>query len=86
MSERKWFTREKYNNMLLKAKDQALNLPSSARLRSAQNFEWENFSEEVYSQFVSRFVEEIDNAFEQLEFWMAFEIFDARKLPEKKKN
>ena len=85
--ERKWFTQENFDNKVCKAREQMLSLPPSSRLRSAdENFEWERFAADVFQRFVLAFIEELDNAFGQLEFWMSFAIFDPRKLPERKEE
>ena len=38
--------------------------------------------DETYPCFITRFVEEIKETFTQLDFWLAFSVFDPRKLPE----
>ena len=40
----------------------------------------------VFEKFLSAFIVQLDDAFEQLEFWMAFHILDLHKLPEKKED
>ena len=73
--------------MVLKAQQQMLSLPPSARLRSADtSFGWERYVTDVFEKFLSAFIVQLDDAFEQLEFWMAFDILDLRKLPEKKED
>ena len=83
--EVKWFKEENFDDMVLKAQQQTLSLPPSARLRSVDtSFGWERYVEDVFEKFLPAFTVQLDNAFEQLEFWMAFDILDLRKLPEKK--
>ena len=73
--------------MVLKTQQQTLSLPPSARLRSVDtSFGWERYVEDVFEKFLSAFKVELDDAFEQLEFWMAFDILDLRKLPEKNED
>ena len=49
-------------------------------------FGWEHYVTDVFEKFLSAFIEQSDVAFEQIEFWMAFDIFDPLKLPEKKED
>ena len=85
--ETKWFKEEKFDDMVHKAQQQKLSLPQSARLRSADtSFGWECYVTNVFEKFLSAFIVQLDDAFEQLEFWMAFHILDPHKLPEKKED
>ena len=85
--ETKWFKEEKFDDMVHKAQQQKLSLPQSARLRSADtSFGWECYVTNVFEKFLSAFIVQLDDAFEQLEFWMAFHILDLHKLPEKKED
>ena len=85
--EVKWFKEENFDDMVLKAQQQTLSLPPSARLRSVDtSFGWERYVEDVFEKFLPAFIVQLDDAFEQLEFWMAFDILDLRKLPEKKED
>ena len=49
-----------------------------------QSFTWITFEKDVYNKFIGRFIEEVDGAFEQLESWLNFVVFDPRKLPDDK--
>ena len=83
--ETKWFKEKNFDDMVCKTQQQTLSLPPSARLRSADtSLGWEHYVTAVFKKFLSEFIVQLDVAFEQLEFWMAFDIFDPRKLPEKK--
>ena len=85
--ETKWFKEEKFDDMVHKAQQQKLSLPQSARLQSADtSFGWECYVTNVFEKFLSAFIVQLDDAFEQLEFWMAFHILDPHKLPEKKED
>ena len=85
--ETKWFKEENFDDMVCKAQQQTLSLSPSARLWSANtSFGWEYYVTDVFEKFLSTFIEQLDVAFEQIEFWMAFDIFDPRKLPEKKEE
>ena len=80
--ETKWFKEENFNDTVCKAQQQMLSLPPSARLRSADtSFRWEHYVADVFEK-----LEQLDTAFEQVEFWIVFGIFNPRKLPEKKEN
>ena len=73
--------------MVCKVQQQTLSLPPSARLWCADtSFGWEHYVTDVFKKLLSAFIEQLDVAFEQIEFWMAFDIFDPRKLPEKKED
>ena len=64
-----------------------LSLPPSARIRSADtSFGWERYVTDVFEKLLSVFILLLDNASEQLEFWMAFDLLDPCKLPEKKED
>ena len=85
--EMKWFKEENFDDMACKAQQQTLSLPPSVRLWSADtSFRWEHYVTDVFKKLLSGFIEQLDVAFEQVEFWMAFGIFDPRKLPEKKED
>ena len=72
--------------MVCKVQQQTLSLPPSARLWCADtSFGWEHVTD-VFKKLLSAFIEQLDVAFEQIEFWMAFDIFDPCKLPEKKED
>ena len=69
--ETKWFKEENFDDMVCKAQQQTLGLPSSARLQSADtSFGWEHYVTDVFEKFLSAFIEQSDVAFEQIEFWM----------------
>ena len=85
--EMKRFKEENFDDMACKAQQQTLSLPPSVRLGSADtSFRWEHYVTDVFEKLLSGFIEQLDVAFEQVEFWMAFGIFDPRKLPEKKED
>ena len=85
--ETKWFKEQNFNDMVCKTQQQALNLPPSVRLRSAnKSFGLERYITDVFKKFLSAFLVQLDDAFEQLKFWMAFGILDPGKLPEKKED
>ena len=78
--ETKWFKEENFDDMVRKAQQQTLSLPPSARLRSADtSFGWERYVTDVFEKFLSAFIVQLDDAFEQLEFWMALDILDPHK-------
>ena len=81
-NKRVWFNRKKFLEMQTTAEEQMLSLPPSANLRNSVKFSFEKFCDETYPCFITRFVEEIKETFTQLDFWLAFSIFDPRKLPE----
>ena len=83
---KKWMTCEKFEELRNSAEEEILTLPVTARVRSADNFCWESFMTKTFYPFIDRFIEEIKDAFSQLEFWVNFEIFDPRKLPSLKEN
>ena len=57
------------------------------RLWSADaSFEWKHCATDIFEKFLSAFVVQLDNAFEQLEFWIAFDILDPYKLSSKKED
>ena len=79
--ETKWFKEEKFDDIVRKAQQQKLSLPQSARLRSADtSFGWECYVTDVFEKFLSAFLVQLDDAFEQLEFWMAFHILDPQNF------
>lgn len=82
----KWFTLEKFNELKNVADEQIQSLPPAARLRGSDSFVWETFKTESFYPFIDRMIEEIKEAFEQFEFWLNFEIFDPRKLPQSKSD
>ena len=74
------FKEENFDDMVLKAHQQMLSLPPSARLRSAdKSFGWERYVTDVFEKFLSAFIVQLDDAFEQLEFWKTLDILDPRK-------
>ena len=62
------------------AEEEILSLPVSARVRRTNQFNWESFMNETFHPCVAAFIEEIKEAFEQLQFRVNFTIFDPRKL------
>ena len=81
-NKRVWFNRKKFLEMQMTAEEQTLSLPPCANLRNSLKFSFEKFRDETYPCFITRFVEEIKETFTQLDFWLAFSVFDPRKLPE----
>ena len=51
-------------------------------MRNSVKFSYENFYDETYPRFITRFVEKIKEAYTQFDCWLAFSVFDPRKLPE----
>lgn len=80
--KRPWFVKSKFDELKRKASEQTGSLPPSANLRKSGTFKWDDFEKNVYSKFVRSFKAEIDGAFDQLQFWLKFIVFDPRKLPE----
>ena len=70
--ETKWFEEEHFDDMACKAQS------------ADTSFGWEHYVTDVFEKFLSIFIVQLDDAFEGLEFWIAFDIFDPFKLPEKK--
>ena len=70
-AEVKWFKEENFDDIVCKVQQQALSLSPSARLRYADtSFGWEHYVTDVFKNFLSASIEQLDVAFEQLEFWM----------------
>ena len=85
--ETKWFKEENFDDTVCKAQQQMLSLPPSGRLLSADtSFGWKHCVTDAFEKFLSSFIEQLDVACEQIEFWMAFDIFNPRKLPKKKED
>ena len=76
-----WCQEEEFARLKTLAKDEALSMPPSANLRSSNQFDFNSFIENTYLPFIERFTSEINDAFEQLDFWLCFVIFDPRKPP-----
>ena len=64
------------------AEEETMSLPPSANSRNLLQFSFNKFLTETYSPFVTRFIEEVKDAFKQLDFWLSFTVLDPRKLPE----
>ena len=79
-NKRVWFNRKKFLEMQMTAEEEMLSLPPSANLRNSVKFSFEKFRSETYPRFITRFIEEIKEAFTQLDFWLAFSVFDPRKF------
>ena len=58
----------------------------SAKVRHTDQFNWESFMNAIFHPFVDAFIEEINEAFEQFQFWVNFSILDPRKLPKAKEE
>ena len=59
------------------------SLPPISLIGSFQQlFEWEQFETCVYTPFLVAFMNEVEAAFSQLDFWMVFNILDPRAFPE----
>ena len=57
------------DDIVCKAQQQTLSLPPSPRLRYAvTSFGWEHYVVDVFEKFLSAFIEQLDVAFEQIEF------------------
>ena len=78
---RKWCQEKKFNKLKTLANDEALNMPPSANLRNANQFDFDSFIQSTYILFIEGLTKEITEAFEQLDFWLSFVISDPRKLP-----
>ena len=78
--EREWLTLKKLRELKNLAEEEILSLPVSARVRRTNQFNWESFMNETFHPCVAAFIEEIKEAFEQLQFRVNFTIFDPRKL------
>ena len=81
VENRQWFTDEKFSYLQEIAAEETLSLPPSSNLRNACKFSFERFRDKTFPSFINRFIEEIKEAFKQLDFWLSFCIFDPRKLP-----
>ena len=68
------------------AEEEILSLPVLARLCHTDQFNWESFINVTFDPFVDAFIEEMNEAFEQFQFWENFTIFDLRKLPKAKEE
>ena len=67
------------------SKTEIQSLPPSTRTHtSSRPFAFEEFEENIYRPFLDRFVDEVKEAFNQLDFCLGFVVFDPRKLPQKK--
>ena len=61
--------------------------PSNSKTSTADtSFGWERYVIDISEKFLSAFIVQLDDTFEQLEFWMVFDILDPGKLHEKKEN
>ena len=81
-ASRKWFSLSKYDQLKKIADEEITSLPISARLRTGSaNFSFNNFQVQTYYPFVDSFIEEINEAFKQLDFWYRLRILDHRNLP-----
>ena len=72
---------KKFNELKTLANDEVLNMPPSANLCNTNQFDFDSFIQSTYMLFSERFTEEITEAFEQLDFWLSFVIFNPRKFP-----
>ena len=64
------------------ADEVTLSLPAGSNLHSNVKFIFETFEQKMFLPLINRFLKEIKEAFSQLDFWLAFVIFDPRKLPQ----
>ena len=74
----------KFNKLKSSADEEILSLLPMAGLQNSDTFDWQTFKSETICNFVERFIEEITEAFEQLQSWIKFKIFDPQKLPKPK--
>ena len=58
------------------SEEKNLPLPVSVRVFHTDQFNWETFMNSTFYPLVDAFVEEINEAFEQLQFRVNFTIFD----------
>ena len=64
-------------------KEAMTSLPPISLIGSFQQlFAWEQFETCVYMPFLVAFMNEVEVAFSQLDFWMVFNILDPRAFPE----
>ena len=77
----KWCQEKKFNELKTLANNEVLNMPPSANLCNANQFDFDSFIQITYMLFIERFTEEITEAFEQLDFSLSFVIFGSGKLP-----
>ena len=56
-------------------------MPLSANVHNTTQFDSGSFIQNRYKLFIKRFPEEITEAFEQLDFWLSFIIFNPSKIP-----
>ena len=66
--------------------EEILSLPVLARICHTDQFNWESFMNATFDPFIDAFIEEMNEAFEQFQFWVNFTIFDQRKLPKAKEG
>lgn len=58
-------------------------LPITTNVRSNKNFRWTTFFNNIFHNFVNRFIEEIKEIFSQHEFWRYISKLDPKKLPKR---
>ena len=78
---RKFLTEQNFRELVQIAEEQT-SLPTASRLR-AEKFNFTEFSEELFPNFIGDFREELNEAFAQIKFWKSFSVFDPQNLPRK---
>ena len=78
------FTLKKFEKMISDAQTEILSSPLSLRLcgKNSSSFSFAEFEKNVYLPFIESFIAELKEAFQELDFWLNFVIFDPRKLPD----
>ena len=63
---------------------EVLFLPPSTHLHGKNylSFSFDEFEKNVYLPFIELFIAKLKEAFQQLDFWLNFVIFDPQKLPD----
>ena len=74
-----------FDDLVQKAQQQTISFTPSAILGHADtSFGWEHCVTDIYKKFLSAFLVQLNDAFEQLKFWRALDILDTCKIPKKK--
>ena len=79
---RKFLTEQNFRELDQIAEEQTSSLPTASRL-SAEEFDFTEFSEELFSKFIGDFQSELNEAFAQIQFWKSFSVFDPQNLTRK---
>ena len=79
---RKFLTEQNFRELVQIAEEQTSSLPTASRLH-AEKFDFTEFSEELFPQFIGDFQAGLNEAFAQIQFWKSFSVFDPQNLPRK---